>query len=394
MRILKLLILLFTLLTASFAYAVTETGGGQKIVGNGQLAPETTFYSPSVAISPTGKNVSIFVQGSPDFSVLACGVQPLDQVLRYKHPNTWAGLTTQFWDPSAAKRTNEQRLLPNCADQTPDYAYASPASFVDVGRYFVVAAKLSKTHTTDPPYWTRFLLGTSSVPDASDNVTWSYQTLFTLPTNADGSNTDLNVIKLTLRPLQLGGSVYWWGFLYYKVTPTLPNGQESLTEVRFHLSTHSGNTADWDYYEILTTSGWQRFAKGAPMTVPGTSLARLWDDATDPSITWQTDHFELWASTYSLDSHCGCDQYPGMSTYIFGSELELRTVSPNLSSGATLQPPQGLGSTIRCMPGAYTVSRATPFRLDSSTLLYSATNEVNCPNHGYDGMYVVVTAVQ
>lgn len=386
------------------SFAATEVSGGQPVVGNGTTVPGTDFYSPSVVISPNAQYVSAFVNGSPAWNRTACGVQPLDQVFRYTHPYTWDGLTSQFWTlPNPNDPSNFQEILPNCADQTADYGYGNPFAFSDVGRYWLVVGKPTKAHTVERPYWTQFILGMSSLPDSADNVSWGFSSLLAVPTSSDGAggywNLDINLLSVTLRPVQIGSDVYWWGFLYYKLNPAADDGLESVTEIRFHLSTHSGNTAIPDYYEVMTTNGWQQFTFGAPMSLPGgySTLARLWDDATNPTLTWQYDHWELWASTYSTNNHCGCNPTPSQSV-VRASFIEYRTVTPQ-SGGSSLGAVQGMYSNIRCLPAAYDISRAYPFRLDNSSLLYSTSNDANCASGsgsapGYLGIYVVLTSIQ
>jgi hypothetical protein len=348
----------FLFLTLSFPALATqvETAGGQKIVGTGNT--NTTFYAPTAAFSLDSSLFYLYVQGDENLG----DTTYTDQILMYTHPNTWSGLTTQFTSPA--------RLLPDPAQGqnascfgSPHCLYGHPSVFRDVGKYFMNVHK-----SPDAVNFNEQLLGTSL-----NGTNWTWTTLFR---TAQG----INVPSVTLRYASIGGQPYWWGFTELGV------GFSGIGAIRIPLTVHNDATGQVSFssIEFLSGGSWRSVPVGGQVNF---SLDILDFGAVEPKLHWINGQWELWASTISEPkSSCGCIG-PGTSSYTAGFQYR------NVTTSYSLGPVQKVYSQIRCLPASYSNSRAYPFRVEGTNLIYSMSNDQNC-REDFVGAYIVVTAIQ
>jgi len=351
------------LTNAAFAQRI-ETSGGQQIVGTGDTW--TTWYAPTVVVSLDGQRSFLYVQGDEDL-----GISPQDQVFLFDRPNTWAALT------SAVDLDSRIQILPNpprgqgiTCGATGLCFYGHPYVFSDSGRYLMFAHK-----SPDAINFNEMLLGCSN-----DGIDWYWRTLFT-------TQAGRNIPSATARYSKIGANHYFWGFVQsgYDVSP-----------FRVRLSSHSAlncsNPSSWtsvlSSVEFQRTSGtWASVAIGGQLS-NSVALKTSIGFEVEPKLLWMSDHWELWTSRGSTPNpHCGCDSGAGSN---FEASIAYRTVTPSYSIG----PRQTLYSYIRCLPASYPQSRAYPTIVEGTNLLYSMSQDLNCPQGNYPGAYIVVTGVQ
>jgi hypothetical protein len=339
-----------------------ENGGGQRIVGNG--AASTAYYAPSGVISLDGLSFFLYVQG--DDNIFS---PPGDQVFLLKHPNTWSGLTTAF------DLSTKIQILPG-ASQDPTYYYGGPEAFTDAGNYYMLVPKsrLAADFNT-------MLFGCST-----DGVSWTWRTLFTTPVGE-------NISGATVRYSVINNQSYWWG--YVDLSPCQVPGEvcttpfSGLGAFRIHLTSHSPSSCaspTWDRVEFWAGGSWQTVTPGQQLTFVPDYLS--FNDI-QPKLHLVNGHWELWTTAVSEPNyHCGCDS-GSSSNYSAG--FHYQTVA---TGATTLSPsPTEVYSQIRCLPASYPQSRWTPFRVETTNLLYSASRDLLPCGSTQAGDYIVVTAL-
>ena len=338
-----------------------ETAGGQSIVGTGDTS--AAYYAPSGVISLNGSSFFLYVQG--DDNIYA---PPGDQVFMFTHPATWSGLTTTF------DLSTRVQILPG-SSQPSTYYYGGPAVFTDAGTYYMTASK-----SANAADFNEILIGCST-----NGSNWTWRTLFT---TAVGNN----IAGATQRYSSIGGSDYWWGFV--ELAPCQVSGEHCLTPYsglgafRVHLTSHApSNCANptWDRIDFLSNGRWQS-------VLPGQQLSFVPDYISftdiEPKLHWITDHWELWTTAVSEPNyHCHCDN--GLPSN-YAADFHYQTVATGATSLAPNPP--SLYSQIRCLPASYATSAFNPFRIEGTSLLYSATADKTCGRY-QGGAYIIVTGL-
>jgi hypothetical protein len=356
-RLFGLSLNLFLLVASAASANQVETSGGQKIVVTGNT--NTTFYAPTSTLSPDGSLFYLYVQGDENLS----DPTYTDQILMYTHPNTWNGLTSQFTSPTRLLPDPTQGQNASCFG-SPYCFYGHPSVFRDAGKYFMTALK-----SPDAVNFNEQLLGTSS-----NGSTWTWTTLFTTPAG-------INVPSVTLRYSSIGGQSYWWGFTELGV-----GGYVGIGAIRVHLSLHNETTGQVsiDYIEMISGGIWRSVPPGGQINFTPDIIDF---GGVEPKLHWIYDHWELWASSVGEPkNNCGCIT---AGPYSYTAGFRYRTVT----TGYSLGPVQKVYSQLRCLPASYSDSRAYPFRVEWTNLLYSMSNDQNC-REDFVGAYIVVTAIQ
>ncbi len=377
---------LFLIATISFAQR-QETGGGQKVIGDGNN--NTTYYAPTFAYGEPGCNlpdrngslitgdcVFLYVQGDHNLS----DPSYVDQVLMFWNPNTWTGETTKF--------AGGTRLLPGVdylgAAMPANANYGHPAVFQYNGSYYITALQSPDGVKFSKQWW-----GVSP-----DGKSWTWYPLF----NYTGTS-DVRIPSVSLQPKVVGGTLYFYGF-----TEVWNSSGYGIGLIR--LRVNNARPRGYDLVELYTTSGWVTIVN--PDTNPGGNFnnaapAILWGGRSEPKYLI-TD--ELWfagSGQRNCAAQCG-NNFSG-SQIGFGDRIGYaNVVLPTTTTGVpTLTGVDVLRSSIRCMPSNYDNGRIYPMPLagGSPRLLYSASNDLDFSSGAYCnqtgvytffGMYIVVTA--
>lgn len=395
----SLIVISVLLLSASASAQSVETAGttanGQIIVGADQFTPgdlkSGTYYNPSGLV--VGSRFYLYVQGG-QFNSATAPWKPCvgDKILLFSTPNTSAGLRSRFTPGSTGTNGSKARISPcetdtgNGSDGNPTHTaspifaqqhhYTTGQVFND-GKYRMVAAASNYPGATD---FTTLILGSST-----NGVQWNWEP-FIRSTSGVGmpevafqvgmSSAYCNPTCNTHTP--------WWGFFRIGFAGTgLIKVDASAQYPRGFRVWIYANDSTWKQVDDVT---------GDYSFTP----QNVWPGATPKSITFNVDHYELWAKINV--AHNGCGACPSSTCNgSSGTTFFYRTVDDLFNLG----PVQSVYSQIRCMPSNSSVGRLYPFRFNDLTgqkLLYSATNDQNicdtatCSNP-FVGMYVVVTTV-
>jgi hypothetical protein len=219
-----------------------ETGGSSKVIGGRRCAAPSmcptgsnrdrfaSYYAPTYAYGEPGCNLPdrngtnisgrcmfLYVQGDHDITDVArdentklcsCVRSPCltDQVLMYWNPDTWNGQNSRYDDVAGnlAARRGGTQLLPGVdylGNAMPGLCthYAGPSVFQHDGEYFMTASESPYGEVFDKQWW-----GVSP-----DGKTWTWYPLF----NYVGTNENIFLPGVTLQPVSIGGTLYFFGFV-------------------------------------------------------------------------------------------------------------------------------------------------------------------------------------